>query len=592
MKLVLLLLFLALGTLADAQTGVGVPELAVFDRAVSALVTKYNLPGAALALGKDGRLVYARGFGVADLKSKEPVQPDSLFRIASVSKPITAMAVLKLVEEGRVTLDTKVLGLLGRTASDPRAVDITVRHLLQHSAGFDLDTWGFDPSFPDRPSLLALGAPLPPSRGDVLDFVFANLPLAFAPGTQYSYSNIGYMVLTEVIEKVTGQAYERYMRERILAPLGIERMRIGGSLLTERGLGEVRYWDKENGDAPIFEGLPEWVESPYGTFHLRVFESGGGWVSSMPDLIRFMQALDDDRLLRPETKRLITERPGYVPAGQTSWDGLGWGLMATPFGTLWGHDGALPGTSAWAVRGVNGMTLAIAANHLPGDEVIAAFFGELEESVLTAALTISRWPTLDQGSVYFPGTTPRIAHAGVVNAASGRPGVVAAGSAVTVFGLNLTGGAVRINGTLAETLWTGPNQLTVRVPASVSGQASFQVGNSNTEMVTVQGAAPGLFTVSRNGYGPAAALNQDGTVNSGERPARPGSFVVLYGTGLGVAPTVLVGGPPAEVVYVGAAPGLPVGVQQLNVRLPGEVGPGAVAVSFGGESEVTIAVRP
>ncbi len=146
-----------------AQTGPPVPELAAYDQAVSRIITKYGVPGAAMSVAKDGRLVYSRGFGLADRETKEPVQADSLFRVASVSKPLTAVGVLKLVEEGKVTLDTRVLSFIGRRAmADPRWNDITVRHLLRHSGGLDPDFCEFDPSFPDRNTLETLGANLPP----------------------------------------------------------------------------------------------------------------------------------------------------------------------------------------------------------------------------------------------------------------------------------------------------------------------------------------------------------------------------------------------------------------------------------------------
>ena len=125
------------------------------------------------------------------------------------------------------------------------------------------------------------------------------------------------MMLSEVIEKAAGQPDEAYIREKLLAPMGIERMRIAGSLLTERQPGEVRYWDTDRVDAPISPGLPAEVPLPYGTFNLRLFESGGGWLASTPDLVRFLSAFDAGSaypLLRPETVRLISERPAFVPA--------------------------------------------------------------------------------------------------------------------------------------------------------------------------------------------------------------------------------------------------------------------------------------
>ncbi len=600
MKLNLINILLCSALLAAAQTGPAVPELAPLDRTISNILTKYQIPGVAVSIAKDGRLVYTRGFGVADVVTKEPVQPDSLFRIASVSKPITAMAVLKLIEEGKLTLDTKYLAFVGRpnAAADPRYADITVRHLLQHTAGLDITFWEFDPSFPDRTTLEALGVDLPPTRKNVLDFTFANLPLAFAPGTKDAYSNIGYMMLSEVIEKAAGQPYEAYMREKILAPMGIERMRIAGSLLTERQPGEVRYWDKDRVDAPIFPGLPAQVPVPYGPFNIRIFESGGGWLASMPDLVRFLSAFDAGStysLLRPETLRLINERPSFVPATQASYSGLGWQVTTTPLGTRWDHDGALPGTSAWFFRGINGVSFAIAANHLPDDELLEQFYTELQLSLSETLLAVPRWPTNNTFETYFPGQAPRISHAGVINAASQRPGPVAAGSAVTLFGLNLANGTVRVNGSTADTLWSGPNQLTVRVPLSANGPTNFQVDRngrtSNVETVLVQSAAPALFTASRNGYGQAAALNQNGSINSTRQPAAPGSIVVVYATGATIPPVITVGARPAEVLFSGPAPGLPLGVQQINLRLPSDLPSGDALVNLGASGEATIAVR-
>ncbi len=458
----------------------------------------------------------------------------------------------------------------------------------------DITFWELDPSFPDRSTLDALGANLPPTRKDVLDFTLANFPLAFGPGTKDAYSNIGYTMLSEVIEQAAGQPYEAYMREKSLAPMGIERMRIAGSLLTERQPGEVRYWDKDRVDAPIFPGLPAEAPLPYGTFNLRIFESGGGWLASMPDLVRFLSAFDAGStypLLRPETVRLITERPAFVPASQPSYSGLGWQITNTPLGARWSHDGALQGTAAWFFRGINGVSFAIAAKHLPDDELLEAFYTEFSETLLS----VPRWPTTNTFETYFPGQAPRISHAGVINAASQRPGPVAAGSAVTLFGLNLAGGTVRVNGTIADTLWTGPNQLTVRVPLSANGPNSFQVDRngrtSNVETGSVQSAAPALFTASRNGYGQAAALNLDGTVNSARLPATSGSIVVLYATGATIPPVVTVGSRPSEVLFPGPAPGLPLGVQQINLCLPAGLPSGNAIINLGAAREATLVVR-
>lgn len=586
-----------------AQTGAAVPELAVVDQIIQGVISKYDIPGVALSVAKDGRLVYARGFGVADRDTKEPVQPDSLFRVASVSKPLTAMAVLKLVEEGKVSLDTKVLSFVGRQATgDVRYGNITVRHLLQHSGGMDIQTWQVDPSFPDRRTLLALGVNLPPTRAQVLDFTIANFPLAFDPGTGYAYSNIGYMMLTDVIEKASGMAYEAYMKEKIFAPMGIVRMGIGGSLITERRPGEVRYWDKDRMDDSIFPGTDDKVLQPYGTFNLRIFESGGGWVASMPDLVRFLTAFDANStysFLRPETVRLINQRPASVAASEAYYNGLGWQILKTPLGDRWDHNGAVQGTLAWYYRGINGISVAMAMNTLPDNEVLVELLGEITEKLSDTLLAVEKWPAGNRFSTYFPGDGPRISDAGVVNAASLRPGPVAAGSVVKIFGVNLKGGSVRVNGAVLNTLWQTDGELHVQVPRNASGATRFEVFHnglsSNNVTVDVTNEAPGLFTQSRNGYGQATCFNQDGSVNTPETPARAGSIVTLIVTGSS-QPAVVVGGKPAAVLFTAQTIGLSGGMLQVAVRLPGDLPAGKLPVlvqagSAVSQAGVTISIR-
>ena len=122
-------------------SGAGVPGLGPFDQSVRDLMRKYAIPGGAVALVRDGKLIYARGFGYADVENKTPVQPDALFRIASMSKPITSAAIMKLVEEGKLNLDDRVAPFIAYltpapgATMDPRWEQITVRHLLDHTGG-------------------------------------------------------------------------------------------------------------------------------------------------------------------------------------------------------------------------------------------------------------------------------------------------------------------------------------------------------------------------------------------------------------------------------------------------------------------------
>jgi uncharacterized protein (TIGR03437 family) len=176
---------------------------------------------------------------------------------------------------------------------------------------------------------------------------------------------------------------------------------------------------------------------------------------------------------------------------------------------------------------------------------------------------------------------------GIVNAASYQGGAVSPGQWITLFG-NFAGAnansRVLVDGAPVPVLYVLPNQIAAQIPATVAGRAAVQVsveiapGNRTPAVpLAVEAAWPGLFSADASGSGPAAALNQDNSLNSSSRPAAPGSIVVLFGTGLGPgAPTVRIGGQPApDVLYAAQAPGVPNGFFQLNVRVPAGLPPGS-----------------
>ena len=209
---------------------------------------KFSIPGGAVAVMRDGKLIYARGFGYADVENKTPVQPDALFRIASVSKPITGVAIMKLVEEGKLRLDDRVAPLIAHLTPapgatvDPRWEQITIRHLLTHTGGWDRDkpNGGFDPM--DRPVIAAaaVNAPAPASAETIIRYM-KGMPLDFNPGEKFAYSNFGYDILGRVIERVSGMPYEEYVRTHVLAARG-RQSHAAGQIAPERrapGRGEV-----------------------------------------------------------------------------------------------------------------------------------------------------------------------------------------------------------------------------------------------------------------------------------------------------------------------------------------------------------------
>jgi CubicO group peptidase (beta-lactamase class C family) len=230
--LVICLLCLSVFMKVYAQTGMFVPELSIVDVDVSQFMQKWNLPGGSIAVVKDGRLIYARGFGEADKNT--PVVPDNLFRIASLSKPITAMAVMKLIEDGLLQPESLVFGEQGilnnpeyNVIEDERIKLITVRHLLEHTAGWDREANHIgDPMFNSIKIAKERQVEAPANPVAIIQYVLSH-PLDFAPGTKFSYSNIGYCIIGRVIERVTGLPYEDYVYQHILQPLGISEMRLG-----------------------------------------------------------------------------------------------------------------------------------------------------------------------------------------------------------------------------------------------------------------------------------------------------------------------------------------------------------------------------
>jgi N-acyl-D-amino-acid deacylase len=385
-------------------TGMPVPGLEIFDRLMIDWITQAQIPGGALAIAKDERLVYVRGFGFADKENNEAVQPVSLFRTASISKPITSVAVLKLVEEGKLDLDAKVfcppegsclLAHLqpppGVPVGDPRLYDVTVRHLLYHVGGWNRDRSG-DPMFVPITTRAAKALDIsgPPSCEVIIRYMLSQ-SLDFAPSTNYAYSNFGYCILGRVIEKVTGQSYEDFAKIHMLQPMGVTRMRIGRTLPEGRAEGEVKYYHSAIRPC-VFPGMGE-CPTPYGAFYLEAMDSHGGWIASAIDLLRFATAVDGRRppaFLKPETVRLMLSP--YWP-GPTSYYAMGWAVQVMGDGANWSHDGALDGTRTFLFRRHDGLAWALLFNSRAGLALVNPMLQQ-------AANQVTEWPTHDLFAQY------------------------------------------------------------------------------------------------------------------------------------------------------------------------------------------------
>lgn len=344
-------LFPVLLSLFVFQTGTGqtVPAKDInADSLCGDFMTKYNVPGLSIAITKSGNLVFAKGYGKANLKKDIDVSTKSLFRIASVSKPITAVAIMKLVEMGKLSLDDKVFGdgailknTYGNKPYDEKLLKLTVRILLMHRAG----GWGNssnDPMFQNKSMSLER----------LISWTVDNIPLKNIPGETYEYSNFGYAILGRVIEKVSGQTYERFVKQKILLPAGIVDMQIGAKKYASRKKNEVAYYGQNGGN-------------PYRVSPNKM-DSHGGWIASATDLAKFLVSVDGfstkPDILSPQSIKEMTTITG---SGNYA---LGWNVNKSD---SWYHSGGLTGTISIIVRTQNGYNWAILCNTRSNKE----FFG-------------------------------------------------------------------------------------------------------------------------------------------------------------------------------------------------------------------------
>jgi N-acyl-D-amino-acid deacylase len=380
-----------------------------FAKVIGPLMTKWSVPGGAVALVKDGELVMAEGYGLADKEGKVPATPQSLFRIASLSKPVTAVAVLKLFEEGLLSLDAKAFGILsdlqppeGATV-DPRLQDITIRDLLQHSGGWDREA-SFDPMFKSREIAAAMGVPTPPDAETIIRYMMGQ-PLDFTPGTKYAYSNFGYCILGRVVERISGKSYGAQVQDSVLTAMGIGRMSLGRSLKADRAADEVVYYDYPGAPTTpsVFTEGGESVPWPYGGFALESMDAHGGWIASVVDLMRFVTAVDGlttrPDVLQKTTVDLMVARPG-LPDWTTSdsYYALGWQIRPVGTSANWWHTGSLPGTTTILVRSYNGMAWTALFNMRPA--AADGFINELDSALWAAVNGVTEWPMVDLFSSY------------------------------------------------------------------------------------------------------------------------------------------------------------------------------------------------
>ena len=268
------------------------------------LMSQYGLKGAQIAITRNSKLVYLESFGKADTEEGDLVKENSLFRIASISKPITVMAISNLIADNKLSSEDFVFGpngILGETYGTPpyeaNEQAITVGQLIEHRAGFTDDP--SDIMFED----------VTLTQSDLIGKVLDERSLAYTPGNTYEYSNFGYALLGRIIEKASDKTYENYVKQNVLGPMGITNMNIALNSASEAFDKEVRYYSN-------------WT-SPY-ELNINRMDSHDGWVSSAKSLAQFA---------------IFSDGNNTVPDLLTSDASLSYLANGS-----WRHEGALPGT--------------------------------------------------------------------------------------------------------------------------------------------------------------------------------------------------------------------------------------------------------
>ena len=327
------------GTLSNSLS-----QLPRLDHAIDSFLNFWGLQGASLAIVRNDSLLYARGYGKAD--DTAPLTPDVRLRLASVSKLLTAVGIMRLQEQGKVFLESPVFGPFGllkeydKYIKDDQYYQITVENLLRHQAGFT--SRGGDVMFGTSVFMRTYGLSEPPTT-DFLVKKELGKRLAYEPGTWQEYSNFGYLLLSLVIEKASGMPYEEFMQREVFEPAGCHHFALGGNYLKDRLPGEARYYMHEEAETiPSFDGQYGAVEKCYGGNHIEGLLGAGGWIGSVPELARLVCTIDGHGplpdILDPFSVRQMTnffDKDSF---------GLGW-IDCTPDGE-WTRTGSFSGTSA------------------------------------------------------------------------------------------------------------------------------------------------------------------------------------------------------------------------------------------------------
>jgi len=298
---------------------------------IRAVLAEQNLPGVSVAVGAGGDIVWAEGFGFADIENQAKVTPATRFRIGTASIALTSAAAGLLIEEGRLKLDEKIQTYVPEYPEKPWPV--TLRQLMAHVAAVGSDGGDEGPLFTQHC----------PRPMDALRF-FAKDSLRFEPGTDYRHSSYGWILVSVAVEAAANEPFLSFMGRRILGPLGMGDT-LPDAAIVDPGTGEYKTVPAQGQAAsyfPRFAGDPRYGPDPMRPLEYSCYAGSSVFVSTPTDLARFAMGIHSGKLLQPQTVKVL-QTSQRLRSGQETGYGLGWSRAPVAFAfretEVIGHDG-------------------------------------------------------------------------------------------------------------------------------------------------------------------------------------------------------------------------------------------------------------
>lgn len=317
-------------------------------------------PGATVIVQKDGKTLVSGGYGLASVATNEKLTPDHVMRLGSITKQFTAVAIMQLVEQGKISLSDPISKYLDAYPESGKKV--TVEHLLTHTSGI--------PSYTGKPGFIATVA-LDKTVNEMVDS-FKNDALEFEPGSQWKYNNSGYFLLGAIIEKVSGMSYAKYVESALFIPLGMQD--------TAYENAERRKQLRAQGHSPRagqFQASDK--------ISMTIPYAAGALVSNVRDLATWDAAINAGKILKPETWRRVFT-PYKLNDGQTTTYGYGWNIGQLDGKPLYAHGGGIPGFSTYALS-------------LPAEKLFVAVLTNADSGLVSSEMVATRLASAAIGKV-------------------------------------------------------------------------------------------------------------------------------------------------------------------------------------------------